>query len=131
MQRSAAVTVIAILAFVQGVLGVLRAFHWFDIGSDMIGQGLVLLPVLGMVVFAKGMLIAAIALLYVAFAFGLFTGRDWARPLGLIAVVVNVLLVLSVLIQGEFLARALFWLIVPAAVVCYLLSPGGHRVPAN
>lgn len=131
MQRSAAVTVIAILAFVQGVLGVLRAFHWFDIGSDMIGQGLVLLPVLGMVVFAKGMLIAAIALLYVAFAFGLFTGRDWARPLGLIAVVVNVLLVLSVLIQGEFLARALFWLIVPAAVVCYLLSPGGRRVPAN
>ena len=115
--------VIAMLALVQSSLGVLRAFHWFDAGSDLLGQGLLILPMIGLVAFAKGALVLGIALLYVVFAVGMFASKDWARPLGIALAVVNLLLVLSVLIQGESLARAVFWIIVPVIILWRLLSP--------
>jgi hypothetical protein len=34
---------------------------------------------------------------------------------------------LSVLIQGELIAQALLWLIVPVTVVGYLLAPAGRQ----
>ncbi|PYJ71929.1 MAG: hypothetical protein DME76_00170 [Verrucomicrobia bacterium] len=115
--------VIAMLALVQSSLGVLRAFHWFDAGSDLLGQGLLILPMIGLVAFARGALVLGIALLYVVFAVGMFASKDWARPLGIALAVVNLLLVLSVLIQGESLARAVFWIIVPVIILWRLLSP--------
>jgi len=44
----------------------------------MMRQGLLLLPIIGMLAFARGLLVAVIALLYIGFAFGLFTGRAGA-----------------------------------------------------
>jgi hypothetical protein len=123
--RTLGMTIIAVLAIVQSVLGILRAFHWFDIGSDLLGQGLLILPMVGMVAYARGFLVIAIALLYVVFAVGLFTRRVWAWSLGLVVAVVNLVLVLSVLIQGESLMQALFWMIVPVVILSYLLSPNG------
>jgi hypothetical protein len=122
--RTPAGTVIALLALAQAAFAVFRALGWFHTGSDLLGQGLLLLPLIGVVAYMRGMLIAGIALLYIFFAWGLFKGRPWARPVGLIAAAVNVLLVLSVLIQGELIAQALLWLIVPVSVVWYLLAPG-------
>ena len=115
--------VIAMLALVQSSLGVLRAFHWFDAGSDLLGQGLLILPMIGLVAFARGALVLGIALLYVVFAVGMFASKDWARPLGIALAVVNLLLVLSVLIQSESLTRAVFWIIVPVIILWRLLSP--------
>ena len=126
--KTVGVGVIAALAIAQGVLGVLRALRWFEVGSDLMEKGLLLLPLVGMVAFVRGAVVSVIALLYVTFAFGLFSGRAWARSLGLIAATVNLLLVVSVLIQGEFLARDLLWLIVPVTVVGYLLAPAGREV---
>jgi len=121
--KTLGMAVIAMLALVQSSLGVLRAFHWFDAGSDLLGQGLLILPMIGLVAFAKGALVLGIALLYVVFAVGMFASKDWARPLGIALAVVNLLLVLSVLIQGESLARAVFWIIVPVIILWRLLSP--------
>jgi hypothetical protein len=39
MQRPVGLTVIAVLALAQGVLGVLRAAQWVQIGSDLLGPG--------------------------------------------------------------------------------------------
>ena len=122
--RTVAATVIALLALAQAAFGVLRALGWFHTGSDLMGRGLLLLPLIGVVAYARGALIAGIALLYICFAWGLFKGHAWARPVGFIAAAVHVLLVLSVLIQGELIAQALLWLIVPVTVVGYLLAPG-------
>jgi len=94
-----------------------------DAGSDLLGQGLLILPMIGLVAFARGALVLGIALLYVVFAVGMFASKDWARPLGIALAVVNLLLVLSVLIQGESLARAVFWIIVPVIILWRLLSP--------
>ena len=120
--RTTGATVIALLALAQAAFGVFRALGWFRIGSDLMGQGLLILPIIGMVVYARGALVAGIALLYVLFAFGLFKGRDWARPVGWVAATMNLLLALSVLIQGEFIAQLLLGVIVPVIIVWYLLA---------
>ena len=122
-KRTAGATAIAVLAIMQGILGVLRAVDLFQFGSDVMRQGLLILPLLGMLAYARGLRVVVIALLYVAFAIGLLMRRDWARSLGVVVAVVNLVLVLSVLIQGESLMRALFWMIVPVVMLSYLLSP--------
>jgi hypothetical protein len=116
-------TVIGVLALVQSAFGLLRAFHWFDVGSDLLGQGLLILPMIGAVAFARGTLVFGVSLLYVGFAVAMFISRDWGRALGIIAAVLNLLLVLSVLIQGESLARAGLWVIVPVIILWVLFSP--------
>ncbi len=120
--RPVTLVVIALLALAQAAFGVFRALGWFQVGSDLMGRGLLLLPIIGVMAYARGALVAGIALLYVLFAFGLFKGRPWARPVGWVAAVVNLLLALSVLIQGEFIALLLLGVIVPVILVWYLLA---------
>ncbi|HEY1372917.1 MAG TPA: hypothetical protein VGH50_10650 [Candidatus Binatia bacterium] len=126
MRRGFETKVVAVLAVAQAAFGVLRAMGWFQIGSDLFGKGLLLLPVIGMVAFARGALVAAIAALYVLFAFGLWNGRSWARGVGWTAAVLNLLLAASALIQGEFIVRLLLSMIVPLIVVWHLLTPRGE-----
>jgi hypothetical protein len=114
--------IIAVLALVQGGFGVLRALHWFDMGSDLFGQGLLLLPLVGVVAFLRGAFIAIIALLYVVFAWGMVLRRAWASGVGIVAAAVNLLLVFSVLVQGEPIGRTLLWAVIPLIILLYLLS---------
>ena len=117
---------IAILAFVQAVLGVFRALQWFDVGADLFGQGIILLPFVGMIAFAFGMLVSVLAMLYLLFAMGMLLQKSWAWWLGLIVSAINVVLVINVVIQGESVSRAGFWLIAPIIITAYLLSPPGR-----
>jgi len=126
-ERTLGLTIIAVLALVQSVAGVLRALHWFDAGSDLLGQGLLLLPMVGLLAIFRGALVAGIALMYVLFAYGALLGRGWARWLGIVVAAVTLLLVVSVVIQGESLARALVWSIVPVVIICYLFSSPGSQ----
>jgi hypothetical protein len=120
--RTPTAPLIAILALAQAALGVFRALGWFHIGGDLMGRGVLIMPVVGAVAFARGVVIAGATLLYVLFAGALLTGRPAARPIGLIAAAVNLLLALSLLIQGEGIMRGLLWCLVPAIVVWYLLA---------
>lgn len=124
MRRGFDTKVVAVLSVAQAAFGVLRAMGWFQIGSDLLGRGLVLLPVIGMVAFARGALVATIAMLYMLFAFGLWNGRGWARGVGWTAAVLNLLLAASVLIQGEFILRLLLSMLVPLIVIWHLLTSG-------
>ena len=129
--RAVGLTVIGVLAVVQSIAGVMRALRWFDIGSDLMGQGFLLLPVIGMLAFARGLLVGAIALLYIVFACGVFLRQNWARWLGIVVAAVTLLLVVSVVIQGEMLSRALLWSVVPVAILSYLLTPAGRQALAG
>ena len=120
-ENTSGTTLIAILALAQGLLGMLRAMRWFEVGSDLFDQGLLLLPVIGMVAFLRGIFAAFLASLYGVFAWGIYVGRDWACPLGIAVAIVNLLLVVSVVIQGEEILRASFWLIMPLILLWYLL----------
>ncbi len=117
---------IAILAFGQAVLGVLRALQWFDVGADLLGQGIILLPLIGIVAFAAGALVVSVAMLYLLFAVGIILAKSWAWWLGLIVSAINVLLVINLILQSESASRAGFWLIAPIIITACLLSPLGR-----
>ncbi len=117
---------IAMLALVQGVFGAFRAFEWFNIGADQFGQGLLILPLVGAVAFARGGLVIVLALLYALFAVGLLLHKSWARWLGLSVAAISVLLVLNIIMLGEPVSRAGFWLIPPIVIAVYLLSRSGR-----
>ena len=131
MKRPVGLTVVAILALAQGVLGALRAAKLIEVGSDLLGRGLVLVPIIGTVAIARGILVAGIGFLYVLFAWGAFTRRGWARGVGFAAAVLNGLVVLSFVVQEGFGVSALLWIIVPVVLVCYLLAPAGRRALAG
>jgi hypothetical protein len=120
--RTTGDTVAGILALIQTLFGVLRSLAWFQTGSDLLGQGLLILPLVGMIAYLRGALVAGIALLYVIFALGIFMRRDWARAFGIVASVINLLLVVSVLVQGEAILRALLWSIVPAIILWQIFA---------
>jgi hypothetical protein len=127
MQRAIGVIVVAALAIGQAVFGVFRALGWFRIGSDLMGRGVLLLPMIGVFAYARGAFVFIIAALYVAFAWGAFSRKGWAWWLGLIVAAINALLVISAVIEGESVMRAAFWLIAPAVIVAYLLSAQGRQ----
>ncbi len=126
-KRTIGLTVVAVLALVQSIAGVLRALQWIDVGSDLMGQGLLLLPVIGLLAIGRGMFVAVLSLLLVVFACGALLQRSWARWLGIFLAVVNLLLVLSVVIQGESAIRALLWSIAPVVMLWYLCSAPGRQ----
>jgi hypothetical protein len=130
-ERNAGMTIIAILAIVQSAGGILRALRWFDTGSDLMGQGLLLLPLTGVFAYARGAMVALLALLFFVFAFGAFLRRSWARPLGIALAVVNLLLVASLVLQGETMTRAAPWAVIPAVMLIYFLSAAGRRTLRN
>ncbi len=126
-KTSTSVIVIAVLAIAQALFGVLRALGWFQIGSDLLGRGLLVLPLIGLMAYARGLVVAGIALLYVGFALGVVVHKSWAWSLGMTAAIINSLLVLSAVIQGASLAQGVLWLIVPLVIFWYLLSEDGRQ----
>lgn len=126
MNKSMSFKIILLLAFVQGVAGLLRAFNWVQVGADLFGQGLLLMPFVGVVAMMRGLFISAVALLYVLFVICSLMGKSWARWLGLTAAIVNLLIALSALVQGSPLLEVIAWSVIPALLVFYLLSNRGH-----
>ena len=126
-KKTLGLKIVAVLALAHAVAGVLRALHWFDVGSDLMGDGLLLLPFVGLVAMGWGMIVALLAGLFVVFACGALMQRSWARWLGISLAIINLLLVLSVVVQGDTPARALVWAIVPVVMLGYLLSAQGRR----
>ena len=122
-----ALRIVAVLALVQALFGILRALEVIRIGSDLSGRGVLLLPILASVVIARGLLVGVIAVLYAVFAWGAFRQKSWAWPVGMVAALVNLLAVVPLLFGDAGPIRALAWAIVPVIVIVYLLAPGGRR----
>ena len=127
MNRTITLEIMALLALAQGAIGLLRAYGWMRIGADLFRQGLLILPIVGTIAVLRGMVIAGIAFLYFLFFCGALLGRRWAWSVGLTAVVINLLLVLSALIQGAPLMQAIAWTTIPAVLIVYRLSPAGRK----
>ena len=127
MQRRFTLKIMAFLAFVQGLAGILRAFNWFETGLNLFGEGLLLLPFVGALAILRGLLVATLALFYVLFAVGAIMAKGWARWVGLTAAIINLFLVLSVLLQGADLGHALIWSVVPVLLVVYLISNASRK----
>ena len=115
-----------LLALVQGIAGLLRGFNWIQIGVDLFGKGILLLPLIGTMAMMHGLFIWVVALLYVFFVLGALQGSRWAWWSCLIAVAVNLLLALSALVQGAPLTEFIAWSVIPAILIFYLFSQMGR-----
>ena len=127
MRKSLSFKIILLLALVQGIAGMLRAFNWVQLGVDLFGQGLLLFPLVGTVAVMRGLFISAVALLYVLFVIGALLGKGWAWWFCLTAVIVNLILVLSALAQGPAVAEASAWSVIPVILLFYLFSQKGRN----
>lgn len=127
MNRTITLEIMALLALVQGAFGLLRAFGWVHIGTDLFREGLLILPIVATVAVLRGLIIAGVAFLYFLFFCGALLGRRWAWSVCLTAVVINLLLVLSAFLQGAPLIDAVAWTIVPALLIVYSVLPGGRK----
>jgi hypothetical protein len=127
MKRTIRLTLVAVLAMMQGVCGILRAFEWLRVGIALSMQGILVLPILGTVVFTWGKLVLVLALCYILFALGALLHQRWAWGLGLGVSLVTGLVFLNLMFKGVADRWSLLWLIVPVVLVWYLLSPVGRQ----
>ena len=123
MIRSLSFQIILFLAFLQGVFGLARAYDWVQIGVDLWGQGALLLPFVGAAAVMRGSIIAVVALLYMLSVFGALLAKGWAWWTGLIAVVLNLLLVFSGLAYGAPVLEVVAWSAIPVILLFYLFFP--------
>ena len=126
MRRPVSLKIIMLLALVQGLAGLLRGFNWVQIGVDLFGKGILLLPLIGTITIMHGLFIWVVALLYVFFVLGALLGSRWAWWSCLIAAAVNLLLTLSALVQGAPLTEFIAWSVIPAILIYYLFSQIGR-----
>jgi hypothetical protein len=125
--RPRGLTIVAALALLQGLLGLLRSFGLVRLGVNLTEQGALLLPLLGILTAARGGIVAIIALLYLLFAVGALRQSAWAWWVGLAAALLNGLLVVNTMIQGASIVLAFLWAVVPLVLVSYLFAPAGRR----
>jgi hypothetical protein len=123
MNRSLSFKIILFLAFLQGVFGLLRAYDWVQFGVDLFGRGTLLLPFVGVIAVMSGLIISVVALLYLLSVFGALLEKPWAWWTGLIAVVLNLLLVLPSLAQGAPVLEVLAGSTIPVILLFYLFFP--------
>jgi hypothetical protein len=126
MSKSLTFKIILVLAVLQGVLGLLRAYNWVQLGVDLFGQGLLLLPVVGTMAIMRGLFISAVALLYLLSVVGALLGKSWAWWTSLTAAVLNLMIVLGAFVGGAPLAQAVAWSVIPLILLLYLFS-GSRR----
>ena len=131
MNKSAGFKIIVFLALLQGVLALLRAYNWVQIGANLFGQGLLLLPLVGAVAVMRGFFISIVALLYVLFFIGALLGKSWAWWPGFTAAIINLLLALSALLQGASVMEAIAWSVIPVILLfCFFSQSGADAVRA-
>lgn len=131
MNKSAGFKIIVFLALLQGVLALLRAYNWVQIGANLFGQGLLLLPLVGAVAVMRGFFISIVALLYVLFFIGALLGKSWAWWPGFTAAIINLLLALSALLQGASVMEAIAWSVIPVILLfCFFSQSGAGAVRA-
>jgi hypothetical protein len=126
MSKSVSFKIILLLALLQGVFGLLRAYNWVQIGANLFGRGILLVPFVGAVAVMRGLFISVVALLYVLFVIGALLGSRWAWWSCLTAVVVNLMIVLSGLAEGAPVTEVVAWSVIPAILIFYFFSQMGR-----
>jgi len=125
--RTAGLTVIALLALVQAGVGVFWAIRWFHLAFQLGERGALLLPLAGALVALRAVFALIIAVLYLLFVRGALAGRDWAWGVGIAAVVLNLIGVLTLLLTGDAIGLIAVRGLVALVIFAYLVSPAGRR----
>jgi uncharacterized membrane protein (DUF2068 family) len=124
VNRPLGVTIIAILAFINGVLGLCLP------GLVIIGGGLGALfsGGLGLIVVCGGLLLAAGPLVWLLVSYGAWNLRPWAWWAGMVATGITVVGVVVNIINGVGILQAVASAPLSLVIFIYLLLPDIRRV---
>jgi len=112
--RPTGITILAILAGIGGVLGLLAGFAVLFAGTVLFGGIGALL----------GIAALAYAALLVSFAFGAWTLKPWAWALGVAVAAFGIILSVVYILGGESIASQFVGIIIDGAILYYLNQPG-------
>ncbi len=112
--RPTGITILAILAAIGGVFGLLAGFGVLLVGTVLFG--------------ALGGLLGLAALAYagllIAFAYGAWTLKPWAWPLGVAVAVFGIVLSVVYILGGSSVGSQALGIVVDGAILYYLNQPG-------
>lgn len=118
MSRPTGVTIIAILAFISGLLGLCGALPVF--GISLIAG--IFIPPVGVIGSIIGIFLALSPLLMLIFAYGAWNLRSWAWWMGILATGITVVSAIIALLTGNVTAVVTHG-ILPIIIFVYLLVP--------
>ena len=112
--RPTGITILAILAAIGGVLGLLGGFGVLFLGSVAASGAVMVL----------GLCALAYAALLVAFAYGAWTMQPWAWPLGVaVAIFGIVVAILQIVLGGSSIFSQALSIVVDGVILYYLNQP--------
>ena len=112
--RPTGITILAILAGIGGVLGLLGGFVLLFAGTVVFGG-------LGAIL---GLAALAYAGLLIAFAYGAWTLQPWAWPLGVAGAIFGIVISVLYIVGGQSIASQALGIVVDGAILYYLNQPG-------
>lgn len=122
--RPLGVTILAVLALIGGVFGVLAGITIVFLG----GIAATITGALGTIVALLGLFLLVLSIVELALAYGFWMLRPWAWQLGFILEVLNVaLVVLQLLTGGASITNLVITLVVAGIILYYLNTPDVRR----
>ena len=119
MARPTGVTILAILAAIGGVFGLLAGLAALGFGSILAAAGA---ESYGGLAFIAGLLILVQSALALAFAYGAWTLKPWAWTLGVAAWVLSLVLSAWAVLTGD-VSSQIISIVIAAIILYYLFTP--------
>lgn len=111
--RPTGITILAILAGLAGALGLLAGFALLFAGTVLFGG-------LGALL---GIAVLAYAALFVSFAYGAWTLKPWAWPLGVAVTVYGIILQVITIVGGGNIVSSGIGIVLDGVILYYLNQP--------
>jgi uncharacterized membrane protein (DUF2068 family) len=118
MQRPTGVTIIAILSAIGGVLGLLASLVLLGLGAAGAAAGL------GGLAFIAGIIVLAYSILSLVLAYGFWTLKPWAWPLGVGVQAVGILqAILQFANDSSQIVNLVISIAIAGVILWYLFQP--------
>jgi hypothetical protein len=122
MQRPTGVTILAVLAALGGIFGILAGLALLGLGSFVAATGL------GGLAFVFGLIVLVIGIAELALAYGFWTAKPWAWQYGILLQVVSVVVaVIEVVLGYATISGVIIGIVVAGIIVYYLNTPDVRR----
>jgi hypothetical protein len=122
MARPTGVTILAVLAAIGGVFGILGGLALLGIGTFFASAGL------GGLAFVFGLIALAVGIAELAFAYGAWTLKPWGWTLGIVLAAVSIVLyVVEVVLGYADITGVIISIVISAVIIYYLNMPDIRR----
>lgn len=120
--RPTGITILAVLSAIGGVLGILGGIALIGLGGvGAATTGQAALFGLGALF---GIVVLALGIASLAFAYGAWTLQPWAWPLGVAIQVINIAFAVLAVVGGSDIASQIIGVAISAIILYYLMQPG-------